>query len=49
MCRDPRWNFKQRIRFVKKENCLYMDLMFDWNTMVNADQKTRKQIAAKKS
>jgi len=48
MGRDPQWNFKQRIRFVKKENCLYIDLMFDWQTMVDADHVSRKRIVAEK-
>ena len=48
MCRDPRWNFKQRIRFVKKENCLYMDLMFDLRIMAQVDMKTRKRIVGEK-
>jgi len=48
MCRDPRWNFKQRIRFVKKENCLYMDIMFDLDVMSQADPETRKKIVAEK-
>jgi hypothetical protein len=48
MGRDPRWNFKQRIRFSKKENKLYIDLIFDWNTIVCADDRTRKTIVAEK-
>lgn len=48
MCRDPQWNFNQRIRFVKKENCLYMDIMFDWALMVRSDHTARKQIVAEK-
>lgn len=48
MCRDPRWNFKQRIRFVKKQNCLYIDLMFDLPTMKRADMSARKKIVAEK-
>lgn len=48
MGRDPRWNFKQRVRFVKKENCLYVDLMFDWNEMVNTVPATRKRIVGEK-
>jgi hypothetical protein len=48
MGRDPRWDFKQRIRFVKKENCLYMDLMFDWNMVVESDHTARKEIVAEK-
>lgn len=48
MGRDPRWDFKQRISFSKGKNSLYADLMFDWHEMVNADDRTRKQIAAEK-
>jgi len=48
MCRDPRWNFKQRIRFKKKDNCLYMDIMFDLPIMERADASTRKMIVAQK-
>jgi hypothetical protein len=48
MCRDPRWNFKQRIRFEKKRNCLYMDLMFNLPTMERADMSMRKKIVAEK-
>ena len=46
MCRDPIWKFKQRIRFDRKENCLYMDLMLDLPTMSNADFPNRKRIVA---
>lgn len=48
MCRDPRWNFKQRIRFDRKDNCLYMDLMLDLPTMTQADFEGRKRIVAEK-
>lgn len=48
MCRDPIWNFKQRIRFVKKENCLYMDIMLDLDVMSRADSVTRKRIVGEK-
>lgn len=48
MCRDPHWNFKQRIRFVKKENCLYMDIMLDLDVMSRADPATRKRIVGEK-
>ena len=48
MCRDPQWNFKQRIRFAKKENCLYMDIMLDLDVMSHADPMTRKQIVSEK-
>jgi hypothetical protein len=46
MCRDPRWQFKQRIRFSKKENKLFMDLMLDWKLMVRSNQITRKKSVA---
>jgi hypothetical protein len=48
MCRDPLWNFKQRIRFSKKENCLYMDIMLNLEQMKQADLVTRKRIVAEK-
>jgi hypothetical protein len=48
MCRDPRLNFKQRVRFVKKENCLYMDIMLDLHVMSRSDPETRKRIVAEK-
>jgi len=44
MCRDPSWNFKQRIRFVKKENCLYMDIMLDLDVMKYAERFHRKEV-----
>jgi len=48
MCRDSQWNFKQRIRFSKKENCLYTDIMLDLEQMKGADAVTRKRIIAEK-
>lgn len=48
MCRDPRLIFKQRIRFSKKENKLYTDIMLDLNIMSRADPATRKRIVAEK-
>lgn len=48
MCRDPYLNFKQRIRFSKKENVLYMDIMLDFDQMKSADSETRKSIVAEK-
>lgn len=47
-CRDPAHNFAQRIRFSKKENCLYMDLMFDLGTMIRADFVEGKRIVGEK-
>jgi hypothetical protein len=48
MCRDPMWNFKQRIRFVKKRNTLYVDIMLDLDVMSRADLATRKRIIGEK-
>ncbi|MCZ2390838.1 MAG: hypothetical protein LC113_07140 [Acidobacteria bacterium] len=48
MCRGPQWSFKQRIRFVRKENCLYMDIMLDLDVMSRADLKARKRIVGEK-
>jgi hypothetical protein len=48
ICRDPRLDFKQRIRFVRKENCLYMDIMLDLDAMIRADPITRKRIIGEK-
>lgn len=48
MCRDPRWDFKQRIRFAKKENCLYMDVMLDLDVMRPANSEGRKRYVAEK-
>lgn len=48
MCRDPIWNFKQRIRFVKKRNTLYIDIMLDLDVMSRADSATRKRIVGER-
>jgi len=48
MCRDPNLNFKQRIRFSKKDNCLYMDVMLDLAIMKQVDFVSRKKIVATK-
>lgn len=48
-CSYPDWkNFKQRIRFIKAEKCLMVDIMFDLETMENASQKERREIHIKK-
>lgn len=44
MCRDPEYNFKQRIRFVKKEKALYMDIMLDFDLFVKITQEERNKI-----
>jgi hypothetical protein len=48
MCRRPVRDFKQRIRFVKKENCLYMDIILDLDVMNRTDEPTRKRIVGEK-
>jgi hypothetical protein len=48
MCRDPRLDLKQRVRFVKKKNTLYIDIMLDLNMMSKANVVTRKRIVGEK-
>lgn len=48
MCRAPYLNFKQRIRLSKTENCLYMDIMLDFEQMKDATPGERKSIVAEK-
>ena len=44
LCQDFDFEFKPRIRFVKKELCLYMDIVLDYQQMVKADEMTQKKI-----
>jgi hypothetical protein len=44
MCRNPRLNFKQRIRFAKKKMALSLDIMLDLDQMQKADDNTRRRI-----
>ena len=48
MCRNPSLKFKQRIRFSKKENTLYMDVMLDFEKLKSSNSQTRKQKVAEK-
>jgi hypothetical protein len=48
MCRDPSLNFKQRIRYSKKEKELYLDIMLDFLQFVKIEQKERDKIVAEK-
>ena len=43
MCRNPDLNFKQRIRFSKKDKTLYMDVMLDLKQMIRAAHQDRKR------
>jgi hypothetical protein len=44
MCRDPKLNFKRRIRLARKERTLYMDVMLDLTEMRAADHGKRNLI-----
>lgn len=44
MCRHPENNFKQRIRFVKKEKALYLDIMLDFDLFLTLSQEERNKI-----
>jgi hypothetical protein len=41
MCRDPSLAFERRIRFVRREKRLYIDIMFDLNAFRDMDDKDR--------
>jgi hypothetical protein len=43
MCQDSSLNLKRRLRFSKKENFLYMDIMLDLDEMKAATPEKRKQ------
>jgi len=47
MCRDPGLNFKQRIRFSKKDQALSMDVMLDLPFFVSASYARRREVVAK--
>jgi hypothetical protein len=48
MCRDPSLNFKQRIRYSKKEKDIYIDIMLDFFQFVRIEQVEREKIVAEK-
>ncbi|MDR7212734.1 hypothetical protein [Flavobacterium piscis] len=48
MCRHTEYNFKQRIRFIKKEKALYMDIMLDFDLFVKITQEERNKIVFEK-
>ncbi len=47
MCRDTQLNLKQRIRFSKAENKLYVDLMLNLEAMRISSTDLRKRLVAK--
>jgi len=48
MCQDPSLNLKRRVRFSRKDNTLYLDVMLDLPAMKAAKQKTRMEFVFKK-
>ena len=49
MCRNPEYNFKQRIRMDRKNKTLYIDLMLDYNYFVSdITQKERINVVVEK-
>lgn len=48
MCRDPYLNFKQRIRFSRKDRTIYMDIMLDFNQFVIISPDERERIMVEK-
>lgn len=49
MCRNPEYNFKQRIRLDKKNKILYIDLMLDYYYFVSdISQENRIKVVVKK-
>jgi hypothetical protein len=43
MCRDPELNFKRRVRFAKKEQTLYMDVMLPLPEMIPLPHEERRR------
>jgi hypothetical protein len=49
MCRNPEYNFKQRIRMDRKDKALYIDLMLDYDYFVSdITQDDRIKVVANK-
>lgn len=48
MCRSPQHNFKQRIRYSKKERTIYMDVMLDYDMMLGISHVERKREIGRK-
>lgn len=48
MCRDPQLNFKQRIRYTKKDQKLYFDLMLDYDQFIVMTHEQRVSAMCKK-
>jgi hypothetical protein len=48
MCRDPSIAFHRRLRFVRKDKSIYMDIMLDYNWMVQADPIRRRSAVTER-
>jgi hypothetical protein len=48
MCRDPALNFKPRIRFSKKDQTLYMDVMLHLPEMIPLSHQERRGVVIQK-
>ena len=48
ICRDTKYNFKQRIRKSKKEKKIYLDIMLDLDQFMQIEQREKERIIAKK-
>lgn len=48
ICQDPSLNLKQRIRLLKKEKTIYMDIMLNLNQFLKIEQKEREKIIVEK-
>ena len=44
MCRDPIYEFKQRVRLSKAEKILDLDVMLDWDEMIHAGSRRKAAI-----
>lgn len=44
MCRDPYLNFKRRVRFSKKDQTLYMDVMLHLPDMIPLSHDERRRV-----
>jgi len=44
MCRDPRLDFKRRVRLDRKEMKLYVDVMLELGVMTGLDHDERKRL-----
>lgn len=48
MCQNPALNLKRRVRFARKDNTLYLDVMLDLPAMKAAKPRARRQFIFRK-